>query len=38
MNLRTKIYVAHMPSTYGKVILKNARLVSTFFLEPTPKY
>ena len=37
VNPCTKIYDAHMSSTYGKVILKNARLVSTSFFEPMPK-
>ncbi len=29
---------AHMSSTYPRTMLKNARLVSTSFLEPTPKH
>ena len=35
---RTRIDDAHMPSTYRRAMLKNVRLVSTSFLEPTPKH
>ena len=34
---RTRIGDAHMSSTYRRAMLKNARLVSTSFLKPTPK-
>ena len=38
MKPRTRINDAYMSSTYRRVMLKNARLASTSFLEPTPKH